>query len=414
MCSSDLWAAVITARLHYQYAFGLAAWLIWLGLMIANGSIYVPDGWLFGIDYVAFYSAGKLVLEGQSAELYNQAAVREVQRQLFGLSEGLMMTFMNPPFYALFMVPFAALPFVPSLLVWTVFSLGIFCLGLLGLEGKLRLQTLAVALCFFPVFYTVRNGQNSLFTAGLFGIVYGLLRKERPFAAGLVASLLLYKPHMILGVALLWLVQARRWWPALAGLACGSALVLGVSELAMPGTLAGYKQMSVEMLANWIYQPQYKPWMQFTIQGLVLTLWPGQRPLAEAAQYLTLALGILSLWLFCRRQSALPLTYAAAVLILVCTSMHLLLYDWTILVVPAVLLWRYAPAERDCCTVTFAAVWLIAYLALPILVAQYDGLGFGLHIPFLVLVAATYFALMRAATTQVETDPAPAAAMEIA
>lgn len=389
-------SAFVAARLQYQYFFGAALWLVWLGSIVAGGGIFEHNGLRFGIDYIAFYSAGQMVLEGQSASLYDPDAVKVAQRQLYDAKEESIMEFLNPPFFALLLAPFAALPFVPSLLAWTAFSLGVFCLGLVGLEGKLRLATVTSVLCFYPIFYAVVNGQNSLITAGLLGVVYGLMRRDRPFLAGLAASLILYKPHLFLGVGLLWLVQARRWWPALLGLVCGGSLLLVVTWLAMPEALSEYRELSQIKLANWIYRADYPTQMQYTIRGLVLTLLPGRRFIAEPVQYLSWAVGTWALWAFCRRQSTLPLTYAMAVAIGACIAPYMLLYDWAILVVPAILLWRDAPGERDFWIWPLLAIWLAAPLGRPLNEMQLQHLGVAVHVAYVVLVLATVAVWKRA------------------
>ena len=60
----------------------------------------------------------------------------------------------------------------------------------------------------------------------LLSLTYALWRDGKLWAAGLVCSLLLYKPQLILGVGVLWFLEwflARRGWQSLAGLAAGGS-----------------------------------------------------------------------------------------------------------------------------------------------------------------------------------------------
>jgi len=63
-----------------------------------------------GVDFLAFYTGGKLVSTGQSAELYDLRAQQVVQRQV-AVRMGDLDIYFNPPFYAWLFVPFALLPY---------------------------------------------------------------------------------------------------------------------------------------------------------------------------------------------------------------------------------------------------------------------------------------------------------------
>ena len=72
------------------------------------------------------------------------------------------------------------------------------------------------SLTFYPVFATISFGQNTFISVAIFAGVYRLLSNERPFAAGLAAGLLWFKPQLLLGLFIWWAFQPRRYalcWP---------------------------------------------------------------------------------------------------------------------------------------------------------------------------------------------------------
>jgi len=69
----------------------------------------------------------------------------------------------------------------------------------------------------------------------LFVLIYRLWRGEQLWAAGLVTSLLLYKPQ-----GLFWLVEWRRHVPALAGLALGTGTLSLLSFGFLPKASQAY------------------------------------------------------------------------------------------------------------------------------------------------------------------------------
>src|SRR5438874_1926342 len=105
-------------------------------------------------------------------------------------------------------------------------------------DGYARLGLIAGAVAFYPSFAVVSFGQNTFLSFGAFALVYAALVRDRRFAAGLAAGLLLYKPQLLLGLGLWWLFDVRRYWPAVIGVAVTGAILAGLSWLALPAETA--------------------------------------------------------------------------------------------------------------------------------------------------------------------------------
>ena len=62
---------------------------------------------------------------------------------------------------------------------------------------------------------------------------------------------------------------------------------------------------------------------------------------------------------------SVPVVGAVAILLTPWLTPYIMVYDWSILLVPAVLLWRHASTtaqQRDCWLVLMAVIWLAALL----------------------------------------------------
>jgi hypothetical protein len=141
-------------------------------LLALTGSIALrlADPGRYGVplpDYLAHWTAGRMLLDGMGPSLYRPSAQLEIQARLAG-TQGHLAWFVSPPFVAGLYAPLAALPYAASALAWTALSagtliacirrLGAFCAGLW--ESERRLVILAVVAS-YPVFELLAGGQDS-------------------------------------------------------------------------------------------------------------------------------------------------------------------------------------------------------------------------------------------------------------
>jgi hypothetical protein len=69
-----------------------------------------------------------------------------------------------------------------------------------------------------------------------------------------------------------------------------------------------------------------------------------------------------------------------------------MIYDWTILLIPAVLFWEKRPACRGLWKVLFALIWAATFLGGPMTLAQLKILPFAVQVSIPVLMFALYSA----------------------
>jgi hypothetical protein len=394
-------------RLRYPWFIGGALWAAWLlNLLIGKGNTDLA-GHLIGTDFVAFYTAGKIILMGRSPELYSLELAHTIQQELYGGFSFNFNPFLNPPHYALLMAPFASIPYPWAPLIWI--GLGLACLWLsvklLGAEHPTL--TFFFALTWLPVFYAASFGQNAFLSLLIFSLTYFLWKRNHHLLAGLIFSLLFYKPQFLIGVGLLWLLDGRRNWKALLGLGIGCLIQILLNFWLLPGATQAYLTYALKINSNLMGVEGFPMWNAFSMQAFWLALLPGFKGLAQALYLvctITFLYFFIKFWKKNRNQQAVM--FSAAVVWLVLAIPYIMVYDWTLLLVPAILLWENVPHLRPQWQATYAFLWAITFVSGVLTFTMLHFLPFAIQIsiPALFLsAAAAYQSLM------VESPPAPVA-----
>jgi hypothetical protein len=240
---------------------------------------YASDN--FHNDLTFYYAAAKIGLNHGWQSIYD---LRFQQEALDALNSRIQIAqlarYISPPPVAWLAVPLTLLPFQVAYFVWSGLLLGAlgwtWYLAAPG-AGRLRLVHLAAAVGWLPVIYGLQLGQPGLFVAlGVAGC-YALLRRDRPFLAGVALGALVLKPQLafLVPAALLVSGRYRAFWGsvvAIGALAALAAVVVG------PEGITTYQQR----LAFAAGVPVNR---ELTIAGLM-----GNVPVARAVQ------ALLALW----------------------------------------------------------------------------------------------------------------------
>ncbi|MGF6855417.1 glycosyltransferase family 87 protein [Paraburkholderia sp. CI3] len=186
-------------------------------------------------DYIAFWSASHLALDGHAAHAYSTKVMGALEKTVLPDLKGTL-PWLYPPTFLLLLYPAALLPYEPS--AWLFFGLTLiaFVVAINSIvPGKI--STL-LALAFPGVIISALSGQNGLLTASLMGSGLALLPR-RPVWAGVSLGLLCIKPHLAVLIPLA-LICSRSWRTLVV---TGSiAVVLGAISVGLFGveTLAAF------------------------------------------------------------------------------------------------------------------------------------------------------------------------------
>ena len=191
------------------YAVAAAgAYLAWLVIGAVQGYwLYQNDGAPVPADFIAYWSAARMALEGRAAEAYQWLPHHAVQVAAIGrVFEGFF-AWHNPPHFLLLLVPFALPPYVPAWLLFNAVTAALFVWGfsrVLPMRGAWMLALGAPA-----TFFCVIAGQLG-FLVGALTAAALLLLDKRPLLAGVALALLTIKPQFGVLYPLL-LLATGRW-----------------------------------------------------------------------------------------------------------------------------------------------------------------------------------------------------------
>lgn len=183
-----------------------------IAILAADGASTI-NGRLGG-DFPAFYSAGLIVHEGRIDQLYDYNALTEAQSAL--KPSGMpTFRFAYPPFVAQVYSQFAKVPYryayaIHMLAMFTCLASAIALLAqLLPVVRRWSLEAFACAAAFYPMYWSITNGQNSALIVLILAAVFWAIDRERPGLAGGLAGLLLFKPQF--AVPVVGLLMVRNW-----------------------------------------------------------------------------------------------------------------------------------------------------------------------------------------------------------
>ncbi len=378
-------------RLSYAWIAGVVLWGAWLvSTILGPGNLDLAKH-VIGTDYLQFYTAGVTLRQGESAELYDFDYQARLEQSIAGPGLTSFHAFITPPFFAWLYVPFTFVSYVWSFLLWSLLSL-VFLWASIKLISQVKPNTAFLwSLTFFPVFAAISFGQNSLLSLLVFSLTYWLMRKDKPLAAGLVCSLLLFKPQLVLGICLLWLLEWRKSWRSLLGLLFGGSVLAALCFWLLPVASTAYINLARSYIPQMLYQDQFPLWHLNSLRGFWILLFPGKKWLVEA---LSLGLSILGitgfiiLWHALRKN--IRVLFALAVCLTIWITPHAMIYDWSILLIPAILLWQEFAALKPLWKASFALLWVATFLSGPFVVMQQKILPVAIQISVPVLFFVLY------------------------
>lgn len=385
-------------RLSYAWIAGGVLWIAWLlSCLLGPGNMDLASQ-VVGTDYLQFYTAGVSLRQGESANLYNFAVQSQLEQNIAGPALTSFHAFITPPFLAWLFVPLSVVPYLWSFVIWSILGLVFLWLSIKLLASSRPAKSFLWSLTWFPIFAAISFGQNSLLSLLLFSLTYWLGKKDKYLLAGLVSSLLLFKPQLVLGLGLLWLLEWRKDWKSLLGLAAGGAVLAGLCFWLLPEASRAYIYLARTYLPGMLYQDQFPLLHLHSLRGFWILLFPGNSWLAEGLSLILSLVGILAFLYYWKGKRQEPdLMFAGAICLTIWITPHAMIYDWSILLIPAILFWHKLHQIRPLLKTMFALVWMATFLSGPLTLAQLKILPVAIQIsvPVLFLVYLTIYKQVR-------------------
>lgn len=299
--------------------------------------LYDPSGARLANDFIGFWPAGQLILDGKADLIYNEAAHKAAGSAVIGYDfEGTYPLFYPPPAMLLFAL-LATMPYMTSYIVWVTLNPLPYIYVFTRIVGDPRAILLA---CAFPALLAnVIIGQNGCVTAALFGGAL-LAMPKRPILAGVLIGLLTYKPHfgILIPIALL---ASQQWRVTVA--ATVTALAMAALSLGILGAGAweGFLNAILSANQNTLTGGRHD-WSKLqSLFGLVRVL-GGSVDLAWVVH--GTAMAVMAVWVFIAWSGRQPFAIKAAVLSVgaVIAAPYVYMYDVMLLAIPVAFLLRDA------------------------------------------------------------------------
>ncbi len=352
---------VTTHVMRVLYAVNVALWTAVVAGLVRIGVPFRELGW----DLESFSVGSRMLLAKQPIYDFEAQARAHVALGHPGFAP---FPFVNPPILAIELVPLAVLPHAVAFVVLLVASLVALAVAARLATGDVRSALWVTAS--YPALTALGQGQLAFFALLLFAVVRRELTQGRVVRAGLIASLLFYKPQLLVGLVLAFAISPllRR---ALVGLLLGLGAQLAVclvfareATLAWPGALARFAVYTL------------KPAQSYTWHAFFELLLPAHRSTALALGVgATAAMFVLGVIAMRRARRDVDALVAIAVLVTLLGAWHCNSYDWVLAALPA---WLLASRVEPSRTV----VWLYAagstVLLLNTVDAQQAAMGFAI------------------------------------
>ena len=311
----------------------VAVMVIGFLLATAHGTLDI-QGRPLGTDFSQVYAAGRMVLDGHAAEVWNWPKHFAVQMQVHQAHSLDVYGWHYPPPFLLVATALATLPYLAALFVWQAATLGpllAFANRATGLkDGWLFVLGAPVTMI------CLMHGHNGFLTALLLGGGLWLLDR-RPFVAGLLLGCLVYKPQFALLLPLLLLVARR--WPAILGAALSSLALIGLTYALWGWPVWQAFIDSLPLTRDVVIEQGRTGWHKIMSPFAAARAWGMEIAPAYAVQtvFTVGAIGA-TLWLAWRGRPELR-NAAAAATVLIATP-YVLDYDYVVLLIAVFFLWK--------------------------------------------------------------------------
>ncbi len=219
-------------------------WLRRLAFLLITAMllIYAVLAWQLGpqiaagrSDFLAAYTAGKILQSSSAHRLYDVQLQRNLQRGVTAVDRGeQVLPYVRPPFLAWVFWPLARLSYLPAFWTWTAINFAVLIVVIALLRQEVpplqasSVGTLTIAAAsFFPVFLDLLQGQDSILLLLIYVLAYRALRRGRYLPAGAILAIGVFKFPLVLPFIVPFI--AHRRWRFVAGFAGVTACLLAVS-----------------------------------------------------------------------------------------------------------------------------------------------------------------------------------------
>jgi hypothetical protein len=356
---SGEWLTAARARSYSLILLGVCAIAV-IGWIALSDGLIDRNGKPVGTDFSNVYAAGTLIWQGRPAGAYDPALQHAAEKAVFGGRDVPFYGWHYPPFFFAVAMIVAALPYGWGLLIWLAGSLAAYLAVIRAILP--RSETLLVALAFPAVFVNIGHGQNGFLTAALLGGGLHLLDR-RPWLAGVLIGLLVYKPQFGVLIPLALLAGGR--WTSIGAAAATVAALLAVSTVTLGGGIWQAFADSTTFTQTVVLEQGGTGWEKIHSAFSAARMWGADVQAGYAIQIalaLAVAASLTALW---RSDAAFELKASALATASLLATPYVLDYDLVVLAVSIAFFVRHGLNRgfRDYEISLLAAAWIMPLLS---------------------------------------------------
>ena len=350
-----------------MHSIVLAAGL-WITVVytVATPGMVDRNGILKGIDFLQFYTAGRIVAQNGAQHLYNWDTFVRVLRDAVPAATDVVFVSVYPPQLAAAFAPLGRLSYVAALMVWTVASAALYAQCVAAIARHLPEVRRAgvswpvLALAFVPFQQLLLHGQVGVLVLTCFTVAWLALRRERWWVVGLALGTVCFKPTFL--IAAIIAAAASRNLRLVGGVAVGVGVqVLAATLLLGPDVWSAYRDKALVLLQSpEIFEP--KPWQMHNLKGFFRLLL-GESSVVAWCWLACIPPVLLAVDWIWRRTGSADVRFASVVVATVLLNPHLYVYDLVVLLVVFAALVRWLvdtpPARSGHVPVLLHLLWWI-------------------------------------------------------
>jgi glycosyl transferase family 87 len=328
--------------------FELGCVALCVGQAVYLAAAFVQGNWLadpsgrpIATDFVNVWAAGRQVLSGQAAAVYDVALHKAAEAAAVGHDFAGEYPWLYPPFFLFVAVLLALLPHVIAAASWLALT---FPAYVMVFRSIVRHRAGVLLACAYPgLLANAVVGQNGFLSAALLGGAL-LLLESSPLVAGCLIGLLAFKPH--LGILIPVALVAGGHWRAFAAATVTVVLLalLSLGAFGLEPWIAFLQNLPTASLST--LEQGRAEWGKLQSAYGIVRMMGGTSAIAWTVQGVlggAVTVALVALW---RGKTPFELKAAALATGVLLVTPYIFLYDLVILAVAmAFLLRSYAAAE---------------------------------------------------------------------
>jgi hypothetical protein len=344
------YAAALSRSSVTQHAIVLGAGM-WIAALVtlATPGAFDRHGILKGVDFLQFFTAGRLVADGRVDQLYDWGAFASTLRSAVPGTGELLFLSVYPPQVALVFAPLGRMDYLGALAIWTAVSAVLYagCVRTLQRASPFFQNPKTwwlVAVAFAPFQQLILHGQVAAPALVCFTAAWLALRWNRPWWFGAALGCLAFKPQF--GVAAAIAILVTRDYRVAFGAGTAALLQMAVAGATLgPAVLVAYlAKIPLVLGSSELFEP--KLWQMHNLRGF-WGLLLGTGGIGAAITFGSSVVVVYLVFRIWRATVSADVRIAALVLGTVLVNPHLYVYDLVVLGVPLALIVAFALDQKQ-------------------------------------------------------------------